>query len=375
MTIVIGGVTAGLVSLPAQASRGACRRVQVPNLGAGDNALEGVAVVSPNDAWAVGYFTRTSTSRSAALIEHWNGSAWRIEPSPTPRGGKGNLTRLVSVAAVSSHDVWAVGYIGVDGVTTTRALIEHWNGRTWRIQRNGTRGFSELLAVAATSPTNAWAVGMSRSGGLIEHWNGRAWKIQASPRLKFSHLLGVTATSLRNAWAVGVDQTGAKTIIEHWNGRRWTIQASPTVKFPPNGGDVLSQGVQLSGVAATSSNSAWAVGYAETFGHGSGDEVTQIVIEHWNGRAWKLQRGADMSDTTNQLFGVAATSSRNAWAVGGSLAGVTIQHRTGGTWIAQTGPAGKLFSVAATSSTSVWAVGTFYDFNASAYRTLTVRCR
>jgi hypothetical protein len=70
------------------------------------------------------------------------------------------------------------------------ALIEHWNGKVWRRQPSPRRGRSrDLAAVAASSSSNAWAVGNYYNGAvgnhfnqagvrrtLIVHWNGRAWK-------------------------------------------------------------------------------------------------------------------------------------------------------------------------------------------------------
>jgi hypothetical protein len=48
---------------------------------------------------------------SHTLIEHWNGSAWTIVPSPNV--GSGNNS-LAAVAARSANDVWAVGYADKD---------------------------------------------------------------------------------------------------------------------------------------------------------------------------------------------------------------------------------------------------------------------
>jgi hypothetical protein len=46
-------------------------------------------------------------------------------------------------------------------------------------------GINQLNAVAATSATDAWAVGNyssgSASGTLILHWNGSAWTQVPSP--------------------------------------------------------------------------------------------------------------------------------------------------------------------------------------------------
>lgn len=369
-TIFAAGLATALLVSPARASATACHRVHVPNLGTGDNQLRGVSVLSSHEAWAVGYSTKSPRSSPAGLIEHWNGKAWTIKSIATPRGAE-----LMAVAATSSTNAWAVG-----SAAGGASVIEHWDGRSWKRQRTGRRGWGQLFAVAATSATNAWAVGVDSSGALIEHWNGRAWKAQAASGPQHSALLGVTATSPRNAWAVGADPSGDHVLIDHWNGRTWTVQANPIVRVPPpHPGDVLGSDAQLSAVAATSSTNAWAVGYADTYGHGSGDQTSEMVIEHWNGRAWKRQAsadpGVDTSDTPSHLFGVSAISSRNAWAVGaGPFNGATIQQRKGGVWIDQAAPSGELFSVAAASSSNVWAVGAYLDSTTSIYRTFAVRC-
>ena len=40
-------------------------------------------------------------------VEHWNGTSWAIVPSPNMGTGNNHLN---GVAAVSASDVWAVGY-------------------------------------------------------------------------------------------------------------------------------------------------------------------------------------------------------------------------------------------------------------------------
>ena len=69
---------------------------------AAGNRLVGVAAVTSNDVWAVGYSTSLGVDRT--LIERWNGTAWSIVPGPNQGTG---LNRLTSVAVVNSSDVWA----------------------------------------------------------------------------------------------------------------------------------------------------------------------------------------------------------------------------------------------------------------------------
>jgi erythromycin esterase-like protein len=157
----------------------------------------------------VGDYNNGTAERT--LIEHWNGTAWKQVTSPNARGSDYDV--LDAVAATSSTNAWAVGdyYNG----TANQTLIEHWNGRAWKQVTSPNPGGSShsnfLDAVAATSSTNAWAVGDYNNGTaertLIEHWNGTAWKQVTSPNpggSSHSNFLdAVAATSSTDAWAVG----------------------------------------------------------------------------------------------------------------------------------------------------------------------------
>jgi hypothetical protein len=44
----------------------------------------------------------------------------------------------------------------------------------------------------------------------------------------------------------------------------------------------------------------------------------KALIEHWNGKAWTVQHSHLSGSRHGGLAGVAATSARNAWAVGHS---------------------------------------------------------
>ena len=89
-----------------------------------------------------------------------------------------------------------------------------------------------------------------------------------------SLLSGVAATSSCDAWAVGSDPVGSRTepLIEHWNGRFWRQVPSPQ----PGAGQ--SAGGTLAAVAAVSLGDAWAVGWS----------ATAALAEHWDGSSWKL---------------------------------------------------------------------------------------
>ena len=197
-------------------------RLASPATGAGSAQLLGVAATSATDAWAVGNAGR------AALIEHWDGARWTVVPSPAiPRGAT-----LAGVAATAPANAWAVGTLASGG-----ALIEHWNGHAWALTPSPSLGqFGQLHGVTALSPGSAWAVGgtlCAGRGGLrtvIEHWNGRDWRLVPSPAAGM--LTGVSAASDSSAWAVGFLSAGGSAVLEHWDGTAWTwpegLCGSPT---------------------------------------------------------------------------------------------------------------------------------------------------
>ena len=87
-----------------------------PNTG-GNNFLQGVAVTSARNAWAAGFSSNGTTNQT--LIEHWNGTAWRLVASPNPSSTRNVLN---GVAASSATNAWAVGSYDSSTVWRTFAL-------------------------------------------------------------------------------------------------------------------------------------------------------------------------------------------------------------------------------------------------------------
>jgi len=324
----------------------------------------GVTVLSPCNAWLVGRYM-LSSGVTQTLIDHWNGSAWKTVPSANPAGPL-RSHYLAGVAAVSAHDIWAVGFYD-NGGSGTRTLIERWNGTSWKAIKspNVGAGNNFLLAVTATSSGSAWAVGHYLKGTtnqtLVEHWDGKTWKVIKSPSpggpTSSSILTGIAATSGHNAWAVGGITSGtvSRTLVMRWSGTSWKVIKSPEVV-----------GSFLEGVAATSAGNAWAVGYSAQ------GAASQTLIEHWNGTSWKRVKSPNPGGSThsNGLTGVAVTSGHHAWAVGQYSAGTVyktlVEHWDGTSWkrLKSANPGGPaesrfLISVAAQSAGDVWAVGTY----------------
>ena len=272
-----------------------------------DNVLFGVATLSATSAWAVGYDSVVVRSRTyhRALIEHWNGRAWQVVPSP--RAGTSD-SDLWDVTAFSTTNAWAVGNENV-GAFQFRPLVEHWTGSAWRLVRvpspplTGTG--ASLLGMAATSPRNIWAVGDYAVGKrfqpLIEHFNGTRWALIPAPAAGSAELNRISFLTPTNGWAVGSSggssHTGA--LIEHWNGHHWTIARTPAIPGSTTLADVLALTPHL----------AWAVGsYTAPSGRVS------TLIERWNGCAWTVTPSPP-SPPPSELLGIAGTP-QHLWAVG-----------------------------------------------------------
>src|SRR5437588_170631 len=139
----------------------------------------------------------------------------------------------------------------------------------------------------------------------------------------------------------------------------------------PNGGP----NNHLYGVAAVSTTNAWAVG-----GYQSSNGNNQTLIEHWNGTQWSVVPSPSPGSDSNELWGVSADSSSDVWAVGdysnGNFREATlIEHWNGNQWSIVKSPDASqydnyLLAVTALSPTNVWAVGYSQANNAGPINTL-----
>ena len=150
-----------------------------------------------------------------------------------------------------------------------------------------------------------------------------------------------------------------------------TSSITPTARAASSGcnsswqGHILSPSVsgQLFGIAAISQSDIWAVGY----GYNPG----KAVIEHWNGTGWSLISSPQPGNYSNVLFQVSALSSNNVWAAGyyqNAKNGfeepekTLVEHWNGASWsiITTPNPGGfdkDLDGIKALSADDIWATG------------------
>lgn len=305
----------GFEPLAEEWTGSAWKIVPTANLGAEEGAatpFNGVGGTGPEDVWAVG--ENRQSSGTTPVVEKWNGSSWTQATLPAVKGG------LLAVSADSANDVWAVGALGETTSTgnnafSTGPLIEHFNGKSWSESESAAGAGNEIIAVAAVSPTDVWALGLSKVGrrgaasGAIEHFNGTAWSVAVA--LPSGTLLSsISATSENNVWAVGGNT------VEHFNGSEW-VSVTPPV--PP-----AATEVGLSGVSALSATDVWAVGTV-TRQVSDGIEGTTIetaeLTEQWNGSTWTVVP----SDSSYGATSVSGLAGGPLFAVG---AGPGSENRT-----------------------------------------------
>jgi hypothetical protein len=155
--------------------------------------------------WAVG-----EALGGQPIFEHWDGTAWTALSSPPVTASRIYMT---GITAASADDVCAVGFTSTANRSPYQTLSEHWDGRAWSIIRSPDqiKGNNLFFHVAAVSSGDVWAVGYDYGStgvadALLANWNGKKWQVVTGPGSAGSQnneLFAVTALSTGTAWAVG----------------------------------------------------------------------------------------------------------------------------------------------------------------------------
>jgi hypothetical protein len=140
----------------------AWKQVASPDPGAGGSFLSSVSAISSDSIWAVGEYHGGAGEKT--LILHWNGATWTHVTSPGP-GGPSDVDVLSGVITPSATSAWAVGAsTGETGDAT--AIVLRWNGSTWARVASPQPTDGSLVSVAAASPADIWAVGIYSASSL-----------------------------------------------------------------------------------------------------------------------------------------------------------------------------------------------------------------
>jgi hypothetical protein len=374
------GTSTNLSPSPTPSVERTCALVLPPSPSVRSGILQGVAVLSSSDAWAVGGYRRSGVGPQN-LIEHWDGARWSQVKAPDE--GSDSLS---AISAVSSDDAWAVG--GTEGFQGD-SLIERWDGSSWSIvQIPHIEHADYLTSVSADSPTDAWAVGAHWVGGitggghystLVEHWNGARWKIIKTPEvaaltnltlsaestsllsLRFATedqirtysvevgdniLTSVDALSPSNVWAAGAFFLAGHQhlLVEHWDGRSWSVKDVGPGTF--------------TSIRVISKTVVWGLG--NTNPRVGSRSSLHPFVDRWDGSGWN--RASLPPAGPAAISGSVDISPSNVWAVGqtqGSRPGPLVDHWDGHRWSVVAVPTSRanLYAIAADPTGWVVAVG------------------
>ncbi len=292
--------------------------------------LNSVAVVSANDAWAVG---------ENGTVLHYDGDSWAVFSAPVS-----TTTTLSAVSFSSKNNGWAIGQ---DSVPPYYGVIIRWNGTEWTTYEVPSPPWPVAMAdVAVPNDTSAWITGgifVCSAGppcvpeyalGSILHWNGNSWENISIPYVRFS---SISMLSDIDGWAVGLElvQTTLRlrSRIMRWNGSSWAAVDHPITEYP--GGSVH---YILEDVAALNPQIAWTA------------VSGQNRFLRWDGTSWM-----ELISPVSGKPSIAVLSADNVWAVG---AEGDIGHWNGHFWTqVPSSVSVTLSSISMASPFEGWAVG------------------
>jgi hypothetical protein len=272
-------------------------------------------------AWLTGVTVPRASGPATLFVDHRLDGKWSRVPLSLPVDATVN-----GIAAGSTARIWVVGWTRAATAVNTRPYIAMSTGAGFhRLALHLAPG--SMNAVAASSASNAWAVGNSISGvtvtPLAMRWNGTTWR--RTP-IDDGHanveLTAISTSGPKNAWAIGqlINRSDLSTTsyLFHWNGRRWTKSyTDPTAS--------------LSDVATTGPNFAWVTNTASS---------GRLGVLAWIGHHWRQQVAAAPS---NAVWTSMTANGTSAYVEG--LYDVTTQenqtdffvdHLVGGAWRSET---------------------------------------
>jgi hypothetical protein len=243
--LVLTVVPSALVSVGAsRAAASACGSLNRQNgaLTSGDE-LSNVSFVSANESWAVGN-VGVAERANQTLIERFSGSAWSVVPSPNLGTGNNALNGVSMIPGAG----WAVGYAQVSSKYQPLAL--GWDGTQWTQDSPAPFGTNALFTgVDTLADGSAVGVGFQTAADgtrqtLIEQESGGTWTPAASPNdgtaTTDNSLTAVAGTQATGLWAVGWRESpsGLQPLILRYD----TTQPSPTWVSVTGAGGVPAPG-------------------------------------------------------------------------------------------------------------------------------------
>jgi hypothetical protein len=302
-----------------------------------------VAIVSSDNAWLVGSRPSSATAFEA-VIEHWDGRTWKAVASPHSHASRNHVSPLESISASGSSDVWAVGPGGAI----------HYNGRKWAAVPVPRDTNDDPVSVVARAPGDVW---VATEWGLT-HWDGRRWRRATAPAF-LSDGLGkiwdiAAVDRSETIWAVGsqlaIDNTN-RVLAVQWQGLRGRERHAPNPGQPAH--LARDYDSNLTSVSAVSSTSIWAGGYIND----------GFAVYHWTTGTWRVM------ELPGVQYGwdILARSDHDVWLTYDD--GHFVRHWDGHMWRSIPSPAHvTIHAMEAATDGSIWMAGADTDRTPAVYR-------
>ena len=167
----------------------------------GYDVLNAISSASSLSCVAVGVYLDSSGSAFKAMSENWDGNEWELEQSTDPGSSSYQFEGVsCSSTLIGGVTCTAVGSYQASG---DHAFIEVWNGTSWSLSPAGTTSDpnTDLMGISCASQNACLAVGAEYSsapppfGALVESWDGTTWRVVSNPLPPSATLSGVSCLS------------------------------------------------------------------------------------------------------------------------------------------------------------------------------------
>jgi|SRR5579875_926818 len=287
------------------------------------SSLTDVSCVSTANCMAVGWAQASGSGTIwSTLAEEWNGTSWRIVPTPSP-SHPGGGAKLAGVSCPSASYCVAVGesLAQTAGSLAPAPLAMTWNGSKWSVVTTPAPedAAGALSSISCATTSNCMAVGSQGADAspaaapLAMKWNAVRWGDVVVPGPAQPGAAALTRVSCPAGFCMAVGYGGlgsagtALTLAEKWTGSAWKLLTTPT----PGGSG------QFAGVRCFSSANCVGVGWRAD----SLLPLGQVTLaEKWNGTSWKTQTTVDPAGIgAATLDGVACATASACLSTGSTL--------------------------------------------------------
>lgn len=247
-----------------------------------------------------------NASKSRAVVEVWNGTAWKAQATPLSamRG-----SALTGVSCVSSQFCVAVGSVGLENARALR-----FNGHSWKLLTLPFVKWGPTLTAVSCVATNVCAAvgsydtkvtGVADLHPLAERWNGSHWAVakppaerdvfHGKPYLNFTWLTSVSCPSRTSCLATGLAMRTQNIYPQggyavRWDGHRWSTATTGLSRTSP-----------LNGVSCVAVDDCDAAGQFDPRTITTPPHQAPLIM-HWAGRRWTREALPAVATMTNLVW-------------------------------------------------------------------------